>query len=49
MVQKVDGAVVRAKDIPKVIRLQDYGFKLKSRLLPDGRTYISVLVDPRNK
>lgn len=49
MAKKLDGAVVRAKDIAKVLRLQDYGFKLGAKPLSDGRTYISIIEDPRNK
>ena len=38
----VDGAIVRAVDLPKVMRLEKYGFKLKAKPTADGRIYVEV-------
>lgn len=43
------GAVVSSKDLPKVMRLQDYGFKLKAKPTRNGQVYVKIVEDPREK
>ncbi len=43
----MQGATVRAADLPKVRRLTRYGFQLKEKPQRSGNTYVTITKDPR--
>ena len=43
----MQSAVVRAEDLPKVMRLRRYGFEFKEKPMRSGDIYVTITKDPR--